>query len=349
MLGVVGIWSIVAVLVARVVPRIGPLVPIISGILLLMTAFGAGRAVRRIARPIELLTEASRRFGAGDLETRVVLPPLWEHIRLHRLRHGFHRRPGRRRGLDEILELGDAWNDMAGRIETLVRGQRELLANVSHELRSPLARIRVALELLPRTTETETRFAEVIADIEELDGLIDDVLTAARLDTGTFPLRPEDVDVAELLGGVATRAAHDPVTADKDLRVEADGAGSVSADPVLLRRALWNLVENAAKYGAPPIVLRARRTGETLALSVADAGPGIPEESRVRVLEPFVRLDEARTPGVGHERRGVGLGLTIAARVAAAHGGALVIEPGADGRGLCATLTFTVAPRPLAG
>src|SRR5262249_33651026 len=192
---------------------------------------------------------------------------------------------------------------MAERIESLVRGQRELLANVSHELRSPLARVRVALELLPRTPETEARFADVVADLEELDRLIDDVLTAARLDSGTFPLHPDDVDVAYLLEGVAARAAHDPLTDGKEVRVEADGVGIVRADAALLRRALWNLVENAAKYGAPPVVLRAERLPEAVVLSVEDDGPGIPAEARARVLEPFVRLDEARTPAARGARR----------------------------------------------
>jgi len=334
MLAVLGTWTVIAVCILRLAPRLGGVVPVMTGFFFLMVGIGAGRAVRRIARPIELLTEASRRFGAGDLSTRVTLPPWWQRaVRWRRLHHP-HRR---RHGLDELVDLGEAWNDMAERIERLVRGQRELLANVSHELRSPLARVRVALELLPRTPETEARFADVVADLEELDRLIDDVLTATRLDTGTFPLHPDEVDVADLLDGVAARAAHDPLTSASEVRVEADGVGIVRADAALLRRALWNLVENAAKYGAPPVVLRAERQAESVVLSVEDEGPGIPAEARARVLEPFVRLDEARTPGTAAERRGVGLGLTIAGRIAAAHGGSLSLS---GERGLRVAITL---------
>ena len=339
MLTVVVGWSVAAVLIT---PRFGPVVPIMSGLFLGMIAFAARRAVRRIAWPIELLTAASRRFGAGDLSTRVTMPPWWRHMRWHRMEH-WRRHPGRRmRGLDEIIDLGDAWNDMAARIEKLVQGQRELLANVSHELRSPLARVRVALELLPRTPATEKRFAEVVADLEELDHLIDEVLTASRLEGGTFPLRPDDVDVADLLAGLAARAAHDPLTSGKELRVDPVGVGSVRADAGLLRRALWNLVENAAKYGAPPIVLAAELKEGAVVLSVTDAGPGIPAEARDRVLEPFVRLDEARTPGTTAERRGIGLGLTIAGRAAEAHGGRLTLEPACGDGGLRASITLPV-------
>jgi signal transduction histidine kinase len=98
------------------------------------------------------------------------------------------------------------------------------------------------------------------------------------------------------------------------------------ADEALLRRALWNLVENAAKYGAPPITLAAARAGERVSLSVSDAGPGIPAASRRRVLDPFTRLDAARTPGVTAPS-GFGLGLTFARQVAEVHGGSITIEP----------------------
>jgi two-component system, OmpR family, sensor kinase len=99
---------------------------------------------------------------------------------------------------------------------------------------------------------------------------------------------------------------------------------SLVADEALLRRALWNLVENAAKYGAPPITLAAASEGARVTLSVADEGPGVPPEARERVLDPFYRLDPARTPG-GAAPGGVGLGLTFARRVAEVHGGAIAV------------------------
>jgi signal transduction histidine kinase len=324
MLVVTGAWALAIVAFARAAPSLVRALPLMT--LLVMAAVGmtARGIVRRLARPVELLTEATRRFGAGDLSYRVLLPP-W--TKRHR-----PRRPGHRPNpIDEFLLLGTAWNEMAERIERLVLGQRELLANVSHELRSPLARVRVALELLPRTPETATRIDEVVADIEELDRLIDDVLTASRLDAPSFAPRRERVALASLLDGLVVRAGHDPLTASREVRIGAVEAEAIDADPGLVRRALWNLVENAAKHGAPPIVLAAEWRDGALALSVTDAGPGIPESEQARVIEPFVR-------GAGAAERGVGLGLTIARRTAEVHGGRLTLEPGLDGKGLRVTI-----------
>jgi two-component system OmpR family sensor kinase len=205
-----------------------------------------------------------------------------------------------------------------------VRGQKELLANVSHELRSPLARLRLALALLPRDGPTEARLADAERDLAELDGLIDDVLATARLEATGLPTRLAEVDVGALLAGLAERARHDPAVAGQAVRVSEGPPLMLVADEALLRRALWNLVENAAKYGAPPITLAAARDGDRVALSVADEGPGIAPQARERVLDPFYRLDTARTPG-GTAPAGVGLGLTFAQRVAEVHGGTIAV------------------------
>src|SRR5262249_47262871 len=144
---------------------------------------------RRISRPVERLTEATRRFGGGDLAYRV---------------------PVRSRGDDELARLSRAWNEMAERIERLVVGQKELLANVSHELRSPLARIRVALELMrpsveggsppPTGADAEARLRDIESDLAELDRLIEDVLTTARLDAGRLPIHAAPLELQGLLG-----------------------------------------------------------------------------------------------------------------------------------------------------
>jgi signal transduction histidine kinase len=126
----------------------------------------------------------------------------------------------------------------------------------------------------------------------------------------------------------------------------ADGeAVTLVADETLLRRALWNLVENAAKYGAPPITLSAARRGDSVVFGVDDDGPGIPAEARQRVLDPFQRLDAARTPGGGRPA-GFGLGLTFARRVAEVHGGRIAVGPasaaGGVERGCRVTLSVPV-------
>ena len=258
---------------------------------------------RRISRPVEALTDATRRFGEGDLSARVAV---------------------RQHGEDELARLSRSWNDMAERIERLVVGQKELLANVSHELRSPLARIRVALELIPRGAEAEARLRDIESDLAELDRLIEDVLTAARLDAGRLPLHAAPLELQGMLSQLAERAAHDPKIGS--VQVAGGSPMTVQADGALLKRAVWNLVENAAKYGAPPIALAAERKDGHAVVSVTDEGAGIAPGDRERVFEPFWRADKAHTPGSG-----VGLGLTLARRIAEAHGGSIAIAEATRG------------------
>ena len=304
---------------------------------------------RRLSRPIEALTEAVKRFGAGDLGYRVPLPycsPRTQRWRerveaRYRERHG-HGHGGRWHGRhhhfhhDELEELLRAWNEMAARIEGLVRGQKELLANVSHELRSPLARMRVALELLPRDAESEARLHDVEADIAELDALIEAVLTTTRLEAAGLPSSPTELALEPLARELCDRAASNPLTSGLEVRADIPAGLSAVADAALLRRALWNLIENAAKYGAAPITVGAARSGALVRVWVADRGAGVPEAERARVLEPFYRADKARTPG----KSGFGLGLTLARRIAEAHGGDITVGVGADGSGCQVTMTL---------
>ena len=307
---------------------------LILSLLLVMFAFPAAILARRISRPVERLTEAARRLGAGDLTARV--PP---------------GRSGRWWGRQdsssgELADLTRAFNDMAERIERLIAGQKELMANISHELRSPLTRIRVALELLPRNGATQARLADVETDLDELERLIEDVLTASRLEATGLPPHPELVEAQQLLEDLVERARLDPRLGPDSVRIAPGSPVELEADPALLRRALWNLVDNAAKYGAPPVALSAQRHNGSVELSVSDEGPGIPQEERERVLAPFYQMDRARTPG--RPARGFGLGLTLASRVAQVHHGNITIGPaeminGAE-RGCRVTLTLPASP-----
>jgi signal transduction histidine kinase len=308
--------------------------------ILLVVAAATRPLARRISRPLERLTEAARRLGQGDLAVRAPGP------RAPSSRRWMRRFP---LDVDELRELTRSFNDMADRVERLVRGQRELLANVSHELRSPLARIRVALALLPQDGDTERRVREVEADLGELDRLIEDVLTTARLDATGLPVHLAAVDGNEILAQVADRARHDPVVSGLEVRVMPGPSAPVIADAALLRRALWNLVDNAAKYGAPPITLSVTRQEDRVSFSVADEGDGIASEERERATQPFYRGDVARTPGAaGEPPRGVGLGLTLARRVAEVHDGALAIgaasTDGGRERGCRVVITIPASP-----
>jgi signal transduction histidine kinase len=319
------------------------------GLVLLVVALAAAPLARRISKPVERLTEAARRLGSGDLGYRVPLDP----GEAHRTRAGWTRL-GRWRGrrADELVDLTRAFNEMAERVQRLVLGQRELLANVSHELRSPLARIRVALALLPREGAGEARLGAMEADLGELERLIEDVLTTSRLDATGLPPHPAPIDVAALLAELVDQAARDPVTTGKAVSVASAPAVELTADRTLLKRALWNLVENAAKYGAPPITLAAAQEGGDVRLSVTDQGEGIAAAERERVLAPFYRLDRARTPASAGERpHGFGLGLTLARRIAEVHGGRIAIEPALvrDGREHGCRVSLHLPGRPPAG
>ena len=286
------------------------------GLALAVVALATRPLAQRISRPLEQLTAAARRLGGGDLSARVPA------------------KAGHRRRADELTELTRAFNEMAERVERLVRAEQALLANVSHELRSPLARIRLALELLPREGADDRRLRDVESDLAELDRLIDDVLTTARLEARGLPANLAAVDARALLEEVAARARHDPLTMGSEVRVADGPAVTLTADEALLRRALWNLVENAAKYGAPPIVLAAAAVGDRVVLTVTDAGEGIAPADREKVFAPFYRGAGRGRDDEREARRGVGLGLTLARAVAEVHGGTITAEAAAevDGR-----------------
>jgi signal transduction histidine kinase len=285
-------------------------------VVLLVVGMATAPLARRISRPVERLTEATRRLGEGDLSYRIPIHPRWR--ARWKGRHGHHHH-----AIDELEQLTCGFNDMAERVEQLVRGQKELLANVSHELRSPLARLRMALELLPRdpSGESEARLKDLELDIGELDRLIEEVLTMSRLDASRLPLHVEPVEARALLAQLALRARHDPALQGKEVLLAEGPPVELEADGALVKRALWNLIENAGKYGAAPITLAAVRDGAEVLLSVSDEGAGISAEERERVFAPFYRVERAHTPG-----RGFGLGLALARRVAEVHGGSIRAE-----------------------
>lgn len=270
---------------------IAPFFTAILGMILLASVWFA----RRMARPLAVLGDAARRFGAADTSARA----------------GLQRD-------DEFGDLGRAFDEMAARIEGLLRSQRQLMADISHELRTPLARIRVALELAVEDPEAARDvLADVGLDLDEIDELMERTLIMARLDVGDPGLPRQDVDLAEVTSSAAGR--FERLHADRELRISGTKLGALRGEPSLLRRALDNLLDNAAKYSdaGAPIQLDVHAAAQRFELRVIDSGRGMTPEELEHAFTPFWRADASRTRATG----GVGLGLALARRIARAHHG----------------------------
>ncbi len=275
---------------------------------------------RSIVRPVERITAAARAFGAGQLRARV----------------GMKRR-------DELGTLANVFDDMAARLERLIRSERELLANVSHELRTPLSRIRVLLELASDVEAHDVRryLAEVATDLAELERLVDDVLTSARLNADTAgaggpPLRWARIAPAAIVDDIAARFAERHPT--RELHVKRDGLPEeLELDAMMVRRAIENVLDNAVTHSRADraVVLRVAPANGGFEVAVEDSGVGMTDSELSQLFTPFYRADSSRTRSSG----GVGLGLALARSIARAHGGDARVESAA-GVGTVVSLTF---------
>lgn len=217
-------------------------------------------------------------------------------------------------GEDEIAHLAATFNSMTEHIRRLIESQRELTRAVSHELRTPVARIRFAVDMLADTDDYDDRMSQrdyIDQDIESLNGLIDEILTYAKLEEGSPKMDWEDVDLQELVSQIAreTNALGKPVT----VKVGNMQKGVFAqADRRYLHRVLQNLAGNATRYAESTIIISAGLEKNEAFISVEDDGQGIPEKDREKVFIPFARLDDSRTRASG----GYGLGLSIVSRIA---------------------------------
>lgn len=217
-------------------------------------------------------------------------------------------------GEDEIAHLAATFNSMTEHIRRLIESQRELTRAVSHELRTPVARIRFAVDMLADTDDYEDRMSQrdyIDQDIESLNGLIDEILTYAKLEEGSPKMDWEEVDLQELVSQIAreTNALGKPVT----VKVGNMQKGAFAqADRRYLHRVLQNLAGNATRYAESTIIISAGLEKNEAFISVEDDGQGIPEKDREKVFIPFARLDDSRTRASG----GYGLGLSIVSRIA---------------------------------
>ncbi len=264
--------------------------------------------LRRLTQRLETLQQGVQQWGDGDLSVRVPV-----------------------NGQDEVADLSQRFNDAAERIEhllaaqrALVASQKSLLANASHELRSPLARIRMGLEFIGEASQSTKD--EITRNITELDQLVEEILLASRLDAQEADLGT--VESVDLIGLCAEECAR--VGAILHLP---EGVQSIEITGVakLLRRMVRNLLENAKRYGGESdlgIELALSQTADQTSIRVSDHGPGVPEAYRERIFEPFYRL-----PGASERAGGVGLGLSLVKSIAERHGGWVRCEGQVGGTG----------------
>jgi len=227
---------------------------------------------------------------------------------------------------DEVRRLGETLNAMLDRLRRSFEHERRFVADASHELRTPIAVLKTELEGALRSGDCGPQVREaLVAAVEECDHLAqlaEDLLVIARAGDGRLPVRRESLAVRPVLTGVRERFAARAAERGRRIRVAAADELQVCADPLRLRQALGNLVDNALRHGEGDVVLSARRADGGIELATTDAGPGFGPDIAGRAFERFARGNGARTRG------GTGLGLAIVRAVAEAHGGAATIAPG---------------------
>lgn len=276
-------------------------------------------ARRRALRILTLMLVVAGSVGVAAYPVTARLTRRLERLRAGMNRWGETATPIRldERGSDEVALLGRTFNAAARRIESLLASQKALLANASHELRSPLARLRVAVEVGLQGTKPALH-AEIVRNLAEMDQLVGELLLSSRLDHAE-PKR-DRWDTVDLLGLGAEEAARYEVTVGGE-------PTEIVGDAVLLRRMIRNLLENAAKHGRPPITLTVSRQDGAATIIVSDSGNGIPLDERERIFEPFYR-----PAGSGEAAGGWGLGLALVRQIAELHQGSVACDsPDAGG------------------
>jgi two-component system sensor histidine kinase CpxA len=278
------------------------------GVALLVSGLICYLLTRYLTAPILRLRAASQQLAAGDLSTRAAA--------------GLERRH------DELGDLVRDFNAMASRIEELVSRQRQLISDVSHELRSPLARLYVALDLGRERKGTDPAFDHMEKDIGLLNEMIGRLLAVARLDSSAPAVAMISVNLTEIVSQIVRDADFESCERNGHVVLTVHDQIFVQGDPKLLKSAIENLVRNAIAYTEPgtsvEVLLQSEhRSSESFArLSVRDSGPGVPESELVNIFQPFYRVSDARDRQSG----GAGLGLAIAERVIRIHGGTIRAE-----------------------
>jgi len=270
-------------------------IPVVTFVLAVVVFVLVGRTLR----PVERIRSEAAAIGPAELDRRLPQP----------------------KGRDEIARLAATINAMLERLEVASRRQHEFVADASHELRSPLTRMRAEMEVdlqHPATADTAATMRSTLAEIEHLQQLVDDLLHLARSDADGPALIRRPVDLDDLVLEEVDAAAIAGVPID----VGGVSAAQLEGDSAQLRRVIRNVLDNAVRHARSGVVVTMGMNGDDVLLTVTDDGTGVPPEQHERIFERFTTLDDARTPG----RHGSGLGLAIARSIVEAHGGTIAID-----------------------
>jgi two-component system sensor histidine kinase CpxA len=294
------------------------------GLAFLVSGFICYLLARYITGPVLRLREASQQLATGELGTRAAA--------------GMEQRG------DELGDLVRDFNAMADRIEQLIATQRQLLYDVSHEVRSPLARLNVALDLAREEKGEDSALEHMQQDLDRLDQTMERLLTIARLDTSAAPEATVPLNVTDLVSQIVADGQFELKGQDRSIEFNATGNCTVRGNSQLLHSAIENVIRNAIRYTSPgsAVKVEVRQMQNEDAgharLTVRDHGPGVPEAELANIFRPFYRIADARDRDSG----GTGLGLSIAERVIRLHGGQISAE-NAEGGGLCINIVLPVA------
>lgn len=270
-----------------------------------------------ISRPLRELLQRNLEFANGKLDVRV--------------NHLIKRK-------DELGQLGHSFNTMAERISALLTNQQRLLRDISHELRSPLARAQLALGLTERQQDLQ-QMPRIKQELDRLDTMLDELLTYSKLDAGQYQLQKHPFDLIELMAEIISVNQVEADAKQQTIVLEADASIEVNADSQMLGRAIENILRNAIKYSPVASTIRCQLTllATTVQIQIFDQGPGIESHLLSEIFEPFYRVSDSRTSNTG----GTGLGLAIVAKIIRQHAGRVTASKITDS-GLCITIQIPV-------
>jgi signal transduction histidine kinase len=293
--------------------------PLVGWLIIALSIIGVVSLLLALAlsKRIRYLRHAAQIMAKGDLSARVELS-----------------------GRDEVSALAKDFNPMAERLNEIMVSQKQLVSDVSHELRSPLARLRIALELAERADDPSAVLKRISKEADELEALVTDLLSLARIEAGTTQQEAQEVALCELVNRIATDANYEGEQSQRRVNLVTCEPSAIAGDAILLKAAIENVVRNAIRHtpDKSSVEISVIRNQTQIEIIIEDQGPGVPEEQLLRIFEPFARIAEARDRSSG----GYGLGLAITGRIMNAHGGSGRAENRPAG-GLRVILTLPVS------